>query len=114
MTPSTSEYKLLMCLRRASLTSHIAFRLQLDSPLKLRTRFGPQYPHPTTPTLIGSFISSRSNVAHFLFPVRNQKPITFQQAQQAAFEVEGVPRYDHLFVIMLENKGTKSILNSPY
>ena len=42
-----------MCLRRASLTSHIAFRWQLGSALKLRTRLGPQYPQPTTPTTVG-------------------------------------------------------------
>jgi len=41
-------------------------------------------------------------------------PITFKQAEQAAFEVEGIPRYDHIFIVMLENKGTKSILNSVY
>ena len=44
----------------------------------------------------------------------NRKPITFQQAEQAAFAVEGVPRYDHIFIVMLENKGTNKILNSPY
>lgn len=43
-----------------------------------------------------------------------RKPITFQQSQQAAFAVEGVPRYDHIFIVMLENKGTKSIRNSVY
>ncbi|MDB5945218.1 MAG: phosphoesterase, partial [Ramlibacter sp.] len=40
--------------------------------------------------------------------------ITFAQAQQAAFNVEGIPRYDNIFVVMLENKGTKSILNSAF
>ncbi|MEP7101692.1 MAG: phosphoesterase, partial [Burkholderiales bacterium] len=30
--------------------------------------------------------------------------ITFAQAEQAAFNVEGIPRYDHVFVVMLENK----------
>ena len=43
-----------------------------------------------------------------------RKPITFQQAEQAAFNVEGVPRYDHIFIVMLENKGTKTILNSAF
>jgi hypothetical protein len=43
-----------------------------------------------------------------------RQAITFQQAQQAAFEVEGIPRYDHIFIVMLENKGTKSILNSAF
>ncbi|HAT29553.1 MAG TPA: phosphoesterase, partial [Janthinobacterium sp.] len=42
-----------------------------------------------------------------------RKAITFQQSQQAAFEIEGVPRYDQIFIVMLENKGTNTILNSP-
>ncbi|MET3132011.1 hypothetical protein AAKU55_002281 [Oxalobacteraceae bacterium GrIS 1.11] len=42
-----------------------------------------------------------------------RKAITFQQAQQAAFEIEGIPRYDQIFIVMLENKGTNTILNSP-
>jgi hypothetical protein len=40
--------------------------------------------------------------------------ITFLQSQQAAFNVEGIPRYDHVFIVMLENKATSSILNSPF
>jgi hypothetical protein len=40
--------------------------------------------------------------------------ITFAQSQQAAFAVEGIPRYDNIFIIMLENKATSSILNSPF
>ncbi|MBN3803953.1 phosphoesterase [Paraburkholderia sp. Ac-20336] len=34
---------------------------------------------------------------------QTQAKITYAQAQQAAFNVEGVPRYDNVFVIMLEN-----------
>ena len=41
-------------------------------------------------------------------------PITFQQAEQAAFNVEGIPRYDNIFIVMLENKATSSILNSAF
>jgi hypothetical protein len=41
-------------------------------------------------------------------------PITFQQAEQAAFNVEGIPRYDAIFIIMLENKSTQAILNSAF
>jgi hypothetical protein len=41
-------------------------------------------------------------------------PITFLQSQQAAFNIEGIPRYDHVFIVMLENKATSSILNSPF
>ena len=40
--------------------------------------------------------------------------ITFQQAEQAAFAVEAIPRYDHIFIVMLENKATEAILGSPY
>jgi hypothetical protein len=40
--------------------------------------------------------------------------ITFAQSQQAAFSLEGIPRYDHIFVVMLENKATLSILNSAF
>lgn len=39
-------------------------------------------------------------------------PITFKQSQQAAFNIEGVPRYDHIFIVMLENKATLSIKGS--
>ena len=35
-------------------------------------------------------------------------------AEQAAMNVEGIPRYDHIFIVMLENKATSSIINSPY
>ena len=35
-------------------------------------------------------------------------------AEQTAMNVEGIPRYDHIFVIMLENKATLSIKGSAY
>ncbi len=41
-------------------------------------------------------------------------PITFAQSQQAAFNVEGIPRYDNVFVVMLENKATSSIKGSAF
>ncbi len=40
--------------------------------------------------------------------------MTMKEAQQAAMNIEGVPRYDHIFIVMLENKATSSIVNSPY
>ena len=40
--------------------------------------------------------------------------ITIKEAQQAAMNVEGIPRYDHIFIIMLENKATSSIKGSKY
>ncbi len=41
-------------------------------------------------------------------------PITFQQAEQAAFAVEGIPRYDNIFIVMLENKSSQAILGSAF
>nr|WP_077036659.1 phosphoesterase [Pelomonas sp. KK5] len=35
-------------------------------------------------------------------------------AEQVAMNVEGIPRYDHIFVVMLENKATLSIKGSAY
>jgi hypothetical protein len=40
--------------------------------------------------------------------------IQIPEAQQVAMNIEGIPRYDHIFIVMLENKATNSILNSPY
>jgi hypothetical protein len=40
--------------------------------------------------------------------------ITFAQAEQAAFNVEAIPRYDHIFIVMLENKATEAILGSTF
>ncbi|AIP36058.1 phosphoesterase family protein [Paraburkholderia xenovorans LB400] len=42
-----------------------------------------------------------------------QAPITFAQAQQAAFNVEGIPRYDNVFVIMLENHSVAPVPGTP-
>ena len=39
---------------------------------------------------------------------------TIKEAEQTVMNIEGIPRYDHIFIIMLENKGTKSIKDSPY
>jgi hypothetical protein len=43
-----------------------------------------------------------------------RQPITFKQAEQAAFAIEGIPRYDHIFIVMLENKSTQAILGSRF
>ncbi|MDB5829668.1 MAG: phosphoesterase [Variovorax sp.] len=45
-------------------------------------------------------------------PTQEQAPITFAQAQQAAFNVEGVPAYDNIFVIIEENKSTDVIVGN--
>ena len=45
-------------------------------------------------------------------PADPRTPITFAQAQQAAFNIEGVPAYDNIFVIIEENKSTDAILGN--
>ncbi|HTQ08252.1 MAG TPA: hypothetical protein VMI54_30570 [Polyangiaceae bacterium] len=41
-------------------------------------------------------------------------PITFAQAEQAAFAVEDIPRYDSIFIVMLENKSTQALFGSRF
>jgi hypothetical protein len=38
--------------------------------------------------------------------------ITMKEAQETSMNLEGIPRYDHIFIIILENKATQSIKNS--
>jgi hypothetical protein len=45
-------------------------------------------------------------------PADTRTPITFAQSQQAAFNIEGVPAYDNIFVIIEENKSTDAILGN--
>lgn len=53
------------------------------------------------PSLVGA---SGVTQATAVKPLAQQSAITFAQAQQAAFNVEGIPRYDAIFVLMLENR----------
>ena len=41
-------------------------------------------------------------------------PMTMKQAHQAVMSLESIPRYDHIFAIMLENKGANTIVGSPF
>ncbi|NKF22852.1 alkaline phosphatase family protein [Solimonas marina] len=45
-------------------------------------------------------------------PQETQAAITFAEAQQAAFNIEGIPRYDNIFVIIMENKSTDAIVGN--
>ncbi len=40
--------------------------------------------------------------------------ISMKEAQEASMNLEGIPRYDNIFIIILENKATASIKNSPF
>ncbi len=42
------------------------------------------------------------------------KPLTIAEAEQASVNLEGVPRFDHLFVIILENHTNSAIDGSPF
>jgi hypothetical protein len=42
----------------------------------------------------------------------NRPAINFAQSQQAAFNIEGVPAYDNIFIVMEENKSTDAILGN--
>jgi hypothetical protein len=55
-----------------------------------------------------------SPAALALDPAATSPAITMKEAQQAVMNLEGIPRYDHVFVIMLENKATSSIKDSPF
>jgi Phosphoesterase family len=61
------------------------------------------------PSLIGP---AGLTVATLVTPTVKQTPITFAQAQQAAFNVEGIPRYDAVFVIIMENRSIGTVLTS--
>jgi len=53
------------------------------------------------PSLVGkSGLTALTTVT----PTQKQAPITFAQSQQAAFNLEGIPRYDAVFIVMLENR----------
>jgi hypothetical protein len=47
-------------------------------------------------------------------PAATSPAVTMKEAQQLSMSIEGIPRYDHIFVIMLENKATSSIKNSQF
>ena len=55
-----------------------------------------------------------SPAALALDPAATAPAITMKEAQQTVMNLEGIPRYDHVFVIMLENKATSSIKDSPF
>lgn len=63
--------------------------------------------YSSTATLTNNGTTISNNI-----PADTRTTITFAQAQQAAFNIEGVPAYDNIFVIMMENKSTDAILGN--
>jgi hypothetical protein len=62
------------------------------------------------PSLVGA---SGVSAATAVKSAQTQTPITFAQAQQAAFNVEGIPRFDNVFIIMLENHSVGPVPGTP-
>ncbi|WP_429483632.1 alkaline phosphatase family protein [Paraburkholderia youngii] len=60
------------------------------------------------PRLVGT----SATAANIVTPLESQQRITFAQAQQAAFNIEGIPAYDNVFIIVEENKSTDAILHN--
>jgi len=50
----------------------------------------------------------------FAARIADRGDATMKAAQQAAMNLESIPRYDNIFIIMLENKATTSIKNSAF
>jgi hypothetical protein len=63
------------------------------------------------PRLAGLTITN-AGASRLVGPQETQAPITFAQSQQAAFNLEGVPAYDNIFIVMEENKSTDAILGN--
>jgi hypothetical protein len=59
-------------------------------------------------------LTGRFTLAATMVDRKEVSALTMKAAQQAAMNLEGIPRYDHLFIIMLENKATSSIKNSRF
>ncbi len=47
-------------------------------------------------------------------PSATSPAIQIPEAEQTSMNLEGIPRYDNIFIIIMENKATTSIVNSPY
>ncbi|WP_133648238.1 alkaline phosphatase family protein [Paraburkholderia flava] len=62
------------------------------------------------PSLVGA---AGVTAATAVVSTTKQAPITYAQSQQAAFNVEGIPRYDNIFVIMLENHSVAPVTGTP-
>jgi len=60
-------------------------------------------------TLAAKFVD-RKDVS----PSNSTAAIQIPEAQEVAMNIEGIPRYDHIFIIMLENKATLSIKGSAW
>lgn len=58
-------------------------------------------------------LSRRFGLAAKMVERRDVPGMTMKAAQQAAMNLEDIPRYDHIFIITIENKPTSSIRHSP-
>ena len=63
---------------------------------------------------LASTMMDRGDLSPAADPSARGSAITIKEAQQQAMNLEAIPRYDHLFIILLENKATSSIVGSPF
>jgi hypothetical protein len=88
--------------------NHLAERLNVPPDQILRD------PIPASVLTESVILTGRLTLAAEMVDRREVSSQTMKEAHQASMNLEGIPRYDHLFIVMLENKATSSIKNSPF
>jgi hypothetical protein len=132
VTPLSTEVARMMdsdSVDYATAKRNLATRLGLGLPLDASLSDFPPSSHPAVDALLTetAILANRFALAAKMFDRHDVSPaalaanpaatgpaISMREAQAVAMEIEGIPRYDHLFIIMLENKATSSIKNSPF
>jgi hypothetical protein len=118
ITPVSTELARMMeadNLDFATAQRNLAQRLNVPADQLLRD------PHAVTPGAVltsllteSVILTDRFTLAATMMDRHDVGLQTMKQAHQAAMNLEAIPRYDHLFIVMLENKATSSIKNSRF
>src|SRR5215475_1166400 len=118
VTPISTEVVRMMeadDLDFATARSNLAGRLNVPADEVLGDPNTRTSPGVKTALLTESVIlTGRFTLAATMVDRRDVPSQTMKHAHQAAMNLEAIPRYDHLFIIMLENKATSSIKNSRF
>ncbi len=61
-----------------------------------------------------NILTNRFTLAAAMYDRKDSTASSMKDAYEASMNLESIPRYDHLFIIMLENKATSSIRNSAF
>jgi hypothetical protein len=116
LTPLSTE---VMRIMEADKVSYGVARRQLAARLGISTAEATADPATVTARASRASILAESVILSRRFglaaKMMDRSPaMTMKAAQQAAMNLEGIPRYDHIFIIILENKATPAIKNSPF